>query len=229
MNRADVIRQIGEDRYAAASAAMREHALSPGYRSGEAAQLPEWIDMLPHEIADDIWEAALSSAEKIQLFFSLYDDLPGYGMLMYASHHYDEWSAEDRVAWWSGVRERIVLPHGAPLQTMLVCDFFVGVDSVEDSWNALTHDRALELLARVLPVSGPVPWALKGDLLSFAAGTPELQQPVFEALLGATFGCFGSLETEPARALLDRLTVDPNDPRLPHLVARLAEAPERSD
>jgi hypothetical protein len=218
MDRGSIIQVVGEDRYNAASAELRRLACSADFGLNRAPSAPD----LPHEASDYIWDAPLSADAKIVLFFTIYDDLPSYGMLMYAKHQYADWSATNRAEWWRQVRARLNGPAAAPLTYALWCDWFEDQNTVDDAWQALTADRNDALLRRVLPVSGAVPWEVKHPLLLYGADSLELRDVVIEALLGASFDVFGDVETAEALALLKRLSVSEDDPRYQQLVARLA-------
>jgi hypothetical protein len=217
VNKATIIEAVGDKRYNAASSELRGLAASPGFGSRHA---PQGSD-LPHELSDYIWDAELSPTDKIALFFEIYDDLPSYGMLMYAKHHYAEWSLAERAQWWRAFRERLQGSAAAPLSYSLWCDFFEDESTAEDAWHTLTAAAEQSLLRELLMVSGPVPWAVKCELLFKCAEAPALHQSVFEALLGAAFDYFGKVDEARAIELLERLQVR-EDPRYEQLVKRLA-------
>lgn len=217
MNKATIIQTVGDERYKAASSEFRQLAASPDFGSRDAIQGPD----LPHELSDYIWDAELPPADKIALFFEIYDDLPSYGMLMYAKHHYGEWSMSERAQWWRAFRERLQGPVAAALLYSLWCDFFEDEGTAGEAWQALTSDAEDWLMRELLPVSGPVPWSLKADCLSKCAETPAFHRAVLEALLGAAFDYFGKIDVRGALELLGRLQVR-EDPRFEQLVRHLS-------
>ena len=69
-------------------------------------------------------------------------------------------------------------------------------------------------VARVLKVSGPVPWTAKYPGYRAAAGVPELHDALFHALLSGYHDIYGSLEPAAALSLLRGLTLPPGtEPR----------------
>jgi len=176
MTRSELIDLVGRERYLAACAAARADAARPDYGRGAGADVA-----LPHEIEEHIWWEPEPWREKIALLFALYDEMPSYGHLMYAEHHYREFGAEDRAAWWQAVRARLGSEDAAlrqPLQYALWCGFFEDAELVGKAWAALTGpDAAPAVLQAALRASGPVPWPLKAALyerlLPSGPGTPR--------------------------------------------------------
>ena len=75
----DLRRAIGAERF---DAACRERWAADdllGSRDGPGADVP-------HELSDPMWfEGALTAAERIDLLFAVYERMPGYALLMYAT------------------------------------------------------------------------------------------------------------------------------------------------
>jgi hypothetical protein len=134
LDKAAIVQAVGAVSYAEASEHLRELAISSDYGSKSAAQGSN----LPHKVSDYLWDSELRTSEKIALFFDFYDDLPSYGLLMYAKDQYSGWSSEERTQWWTAYRARITAAIAAPLTYALWCDFF------EDSETVLCFQRCWE-------------------------------------------------------------------------------------
>lgn len=211
MTKDDIIDLVGREAYDDASAILRRVQRGPD-------------PMLPHDVSPAIWDAPLPGVEKVALFFEVYDDLPGYAMLMYATGEHPGLDAAARDAWWRACLARIgggddVLRE--PILYSMWCDFFEDPVLVGEAWSRLTSPGDRRVTAAVLPASGPVPWALKAPVYEQAAAHPFFHAALFQGLLGSAVDVFGSIEVEPARRLLARLDV-PQDARgLAELSARL--------
>src|SRR5688572_24210426 len=106
MTKAEIIEIVGKDVFEAASEDLTLEAADPAYGGVlSSPRLP--ASALPHRIADLIWDSRDSWADKIRLLFDVYDEMPGYGHLMYVTHHYERFSASDRLLWWHEVAERL--------------------------------------------------------------------------------------------------------------------------
>jgi hypothetical protein len=221
MDKATIIQSVGKERYEAASLELRGLATRPDFGSKDA---PQGSD-LPHEISDDIWDADLPVPQKLALFFAVYDDLPSYGLLMYAKHHYGEWPESERSIFWHNCRSRLLGPYASPISYALWCDFFEDVDTVEESWGALTAAADERLLKVIFPVSGPVPWALKASVFEQWAATPTLHDAIFLGLAGSVFDYFGKVDEPAARRILLSLSVDEGHEAYQTLKRRLGGSP----
>jgi hypothetical protein len=208
MTKGELVEIVGRERYRRECELARADAARPDYGRdlGEHAVKLE----LPHELEQYIWDEGLGGwPERIALCFAVYDDMPAYGHLMYATHRYPEFGPEDREGWWSAVRARLTGPDAAlrrPLQYALWCDFFEDPDTVEEAWAALAGPGAAPALLRaVLPVSGPVPYALKGLVYERLLGHAAWHEAIFESLLRSAFDVYGDVDKEAARHTLSRL------------------------
>jgi hypothetical protein len=166
---------------------------------------------LPHRIADLIWDGPDSWAEKIRLLFDVYDEMPGYGHLMYVTHHYEHFSASDRSLWWHKVAERLeaaVPAIASPIEYSLWCDFFENPDRVTEAWRHLTQGNPSEgTLRAVLRASGPVPYVMKTRLYEQLITDPKWHEWILESLRASASDVYGDIDQRDARTWLDRLLV----------------------
>src|SRR5207249_3835070 len=81
MTKIEIIQIVGKEVFERACTDLQTASSDPSY--GGVLTTPRLPDSnLPHEIADLIWDGIEPYAEKIALFFEIYDDMPGYGHLM---------------------------------------------------------------------------------------------------------------------------------------------------
>jgi hypothetical protein len=124
MNKQDIIASVGLAEYELAARSLRE----------DSARIDSWkvsngvVSDLPHDIADLIWKSEGSWHDRIALFFSIYDDMPGYGHLMHcAIYGYPNFSESERDFWWEQVCDRLKGEDPAlknPLLYTIWCDYF---------------------------------------------------------------------------------------------------------
>ena len=142
MTKPDIIALVGQSRYDEASLILRKQITGPDPK-------------LPHEVSPAVWESPLAQIEQIALFFELYDDLPSYAMLMYATHVYPDFDERSREFWWRQCLRRV--GDGAyvvrePILYALWCDYFENPAFVEDVWKRVAaHEdpRVVEAILRV--------------------------------------------------------------------------------
>lgn len=223
MTKDEIIAAVGYDAFKREAKRVRADAARPDYgRGGDVSS------ELPHELASLIWNSDLPAAEKIQLFFEIYDEVPSYGLSMYSTHFYREFSVGEKAFWWAGVRERLGSTDAAlrnPLEYSLWCDYFENIETVEEAWQALTSDESDERILRcVIKASGPVPYELKRALYEQLAERLEWQQPIFEALFYSAHDYFGQIDATHARHLLARLQIPEGTPGLMELESKLTAA-----
>ncbi|HET9297918.1 MAG TPA: hypothetical protein VFP18_13590 [Candidatus Binatia bacterium] len=223
MTKDEIIAAVGYDAFKREAKRIRADAARPDYgRGGDVSS------ELPHELASLIWDSDLPAAEKIQLFFEIYDEVPSYGLSMYSTHFYKEFSVGEKALWWAGVRERLGRSDAAlrnPLEYSLWCDYFENTETVEEAWQALTSDASNERILRcVIKASGPVPYELKRALYEQLAERLEWQQPIFEALFYSAHDYFGQIDPTHARHLLARLQIAEGTPGLIELESKLTAA-----
>ena len=216
-----IIQAVGESAFAEACGQARAEAAKPDYGRGES-----WTSDIPHAVADELWSAAVPPEEAVEALFSLYDDLPAYGLLMYTIHQYVEWPAGVRERYWADVRARLGGPDpalAAPLSYCLWCDWFEDSALVVEAWTALTARGATPtVLRRVLAASGPVPYDLKRALYERLVDRPEWHADIFGSLLHSAFDVFGQIDRVDARRWLGRLQLPESTPHLDKLRANLS-------
>lgn len=221
MTKAEIILNVGEAHYWATSRNLVEMARDAAYGSARASSAKAG-PTLPHDIAGLIWDSNQTPGEQISLFFELFDDLPSYGMLMYAKHHWPEWESEERAHWWREFTLRLRGDFHAPLTYSLWCDFFEDSASAAEAWRAVTNHAQVRQLLRVLPVSGPVPWSLKRLHLWRSLLFSELRSAAFDGLVGAAFDVYGQVNKQEARLLAWLLQRSTHDPRFSRLMEHLS-------
>jgi hypothetical protein len=202
MTKAEIIEVVGRDVFEAASENLRLEAADPAYGGVlSSPRLP--ASDLPHRIADLIWDGPDSWAEKIRLLFDVYDEMPGYGHLMYVTHHYEHFSASDRSLWWHKVAERLeaaVPAIASPIEYSLWCDFFENPDRVTEAWRHLTQGNPSEgTLRAVLRASGPVPYVMKTRLYEQLITDPKWHEWILESLRASASDVYGDIDRRDAR------------------------------
>ena len=211
MTKADIIASVGQSRYDEASRILRKQTTGPDPK-------------LPHEVSPAVWDTPLPPIEQIALFFQLYDDLPSYAMLMYATHVYPDFGERSRDLWWSECFKRV--SDGGdevrePILYALWCDYFENPALVEEVWKrACAHDD-VHVVEGILRVSGPVPWPLKAPLYEAAAKDAAWHMPLLEGLAGSAFNAFGDIDPAAARQLLARMHLPADAPGYVELKSRL--------
>ncbi len=221
MNKQALIASVGAERYETAARLLRADSARADYGRGAAASPSD----LPHEITDLIWATDQSSHHRIGLLFAVYDDMPAYGHLMYSVHHYPSFNASDRSYWWDQVRARVVSPDPAirqPLLYCLWCDYFEDPDTVAEAWHAVTArpHRSGALLNAVLPVSGPVPYAMKRSLYRELLRDATFHEAIFRSIQRSVFDIYGEVDARHALRLLSRLSL-PASEEMATLTAQL--------
>jgi hypothetical protein len=172
-----------------------------------------------------IWEADIPWADRLDLFFTIYDDMPCYAHLMYAQSRYLDFGPSDRERWWSEVRVRLGSPDLAlkqPIQYALWCDFFEDSKTVDEAWAELTRpDASHAILKAVLPMSGPVPYALKAPVYERLLSDSNWHGAIFESLLRSAFDVQGKIDKRAARHVLSKLTLPAGHAHVAELRTRL--------
>ena len=85
---------------AAGTGEMRPGSYSPSPRVGV-------IDVA-HELADHLWDMPeVPLSEKVDAALEVYGQMPNYGFIMYATHHYADFDEETKGKWWRGIRESL--------------------------------------------------------------------------------------------------------------------------
>ncbi len=208
MTKSQIIKIIGEDIFKKACTDLQIAASDPNYGSHvSAAQLPD--TNLPHKITDLIWNGDEPLVAKINLLFEIYDVMPAYAHLMYATFHYDSFSTSDRRFWWQMTTDRLATGSCAiaqPIQYSLWCDFFEDPKMVSEAWENLTHPSVPDAaLRRVLKVSGPVPFSKKRALYKRLIEDQKWHKSIVDSLYGSVVDVYGDIDRKDARRWLARL------------------------
>jgi len=194
MGLSDLAELVGVERFERACAMAWATAEDTG--RGRGVSWPGDLEGLPHELSDAV-------EGDLDLAFALYRAMPCYANLMYVGH----WGIGPR--FW--VELRALLDHAdpkpaAPVLYWLWCGPFEAAGAAAvTAWREMAAGAGELRLRRLLGVSGPVPWRLKGPLLESLAATPEWHPVVRQAIEAATAEYFGALDERAARLLLDRL------------------------
>ncbi len=222
----EVVAKVGPQRYREACERAWQTAAGIG-RCGGARSWPGDLQAAPAEFADAWWHGDASLGERLRMALRLYGEMPCYANTVALHGFYREFDAEQRGllwtayrAWLAGADDRLA----DPVAHSLWIDFFEDAATVDEAWREVTRrDTApwQRRIARVLHVSGPVPWALKAPRLHELAGDPHHHHAVFRALVGSAFDHLGDLGPG-AGELLDRLVLADDTPDLAALRAHLA-------
>jgi hypothetical protein len=188
-------------------------------------------DLLPEILGDP----ELEPVERLAVALGLLDLLPIYWITVQLRWFVN--GAKDEAleaAFWAAIREHLAaaVPTEAVLHS-LWSDWFSDIDTTERAFAETLGDDAGRLAdgdealtrraAAVLKVSGPVPWPVKYPVYAVAAEVEALRPAVFNGVLYSFHDVYGSLEIEPALALLDRLELPDDTAHLDDLRAALRE------
>ncbi|WP_110517416.1 hypothetical protein [Herpetosiphon llansteffanensis] len=101
MDKQTIIAQISPEIYAIEAEAARWY----GSQTNNPNGLFYSSDIL-HEIDSLIWDATndLTDSQKLLLMFAIYEDLPGYGLLMLNWSRYQHFDLPTQALFWSEVR-----------------------------------------------------------------------------------------------------------------------------
>ena len=215
MNKQDIINRVGLEKYQSAMRWFREDSARNDYGSNNTRDNSSSIDLtvqdLPHEIEDEIWKSKGSEKDRIFLFFSIYDDIPTYGLLMPANcGRYSHFSESDRALWWTQVCERLKgndLAIQKPLLYGLWCDYFEDPKTVAEVWEVMVYSNHATptLIQTILPYSGPVPYTLKRYLYRELLQDRAFHQAIFHSLISSVTDVYGSIDREDALHTLSQL------------------------
>jgi hypothetical protein len=168
---------------------------------------PDDLGWVPHDLDSLIWDAQLPAAQRLPTALALYRRMPCYWNAVTPYNHLRDLSAAELDAYWAEARALLDGEDDAladPLAYTLWCEWFENQETCADAWERLTDVEAPpRRLHRVLAVSGPVPHALKRDLLWWFTGEgPDGHRAVAEALVHGAFDYYGRLDVPDATALL---------------------------
>jgi hypothetical protein len=148
------------------------------------------------------------ASERCAFLMAWFEQLPAYGVLMYMKHSFAELNETDKATILSSYATWLRAgseAHKAAVSYSLWVDMFEDTQSSSQSWRVLTHPDYRDLLAEILPLSGPVPWPEKRQIYHSAVFTENLQEPLLLALRGCVYDACGKLDPAEALQLLSRL------------------------
>src|SRR5262249_31653584 len=121
---------------------------------------------VPALISSILWTSGASHPVILDLVFSLYEEMPCYGLLMPIAGHFhdlDTLAVEKVIRAFRGYLSEAGDMLARPVQYVLCCDFFEYDELVQRMWDALTAQSVqnVHLALRLMEVSGPVPYPLK--------------------------------------------------------------------
>jgi hypothetical protein len=223
----ELVAKVGVERYREACERARATAAGTGRCGGQRSWAGD-LQAVPPQFADAWWHGEASLRERLETALRLYADMPCYANTVALHTFYGEFGEDERRMLWDAYRAWLSHDDARladPAAHSLWVDFFEDEATVTEAWREVTRrDRAPweRRVARVLQVSGPVPWRVKAGLLEALVAEPRLHHAVFRALAGGAFDPFGDLGPSAA-ALLERLDLPADTPDLPALRARLAQ------
>jgi len=170
--------------------------------------------MIPHEINSDLWDLKINNADKINLFFELYEEMPCYGHLMYLCMAFkNDFNDDEKEIVLLKFKEYLKSDNEhfkTPIGYSLWCDYFEDIEVCELVWKRLllNDESNVNLLKAVLSISGPVPWRLKTDLYSKLLTNSEWHNAIYQSILFSAFDVYGSVDRKEAMLILSRLEID---------------------
>jgi len=213
MTRDKIIEIVGNDNYLAACKLAVQEATRKDFGRGSGGDTTD----VPHEIEALIWDSPISWIERIQLFFSVFDDMPHYGHLMYLSHHFEEFDLQSKTLWWQEVRKRLAgndLAIKNEIKYSLWCDFFEKRERVQESWEQICVLEPDENIIRtVLSCSGPVPFEWKNKIYEKYLSDKDWHPIIFWSLYTSTFDYLGNVNATKAIEILNKLQLPSDLPK----------------
>jgi hypothetical protein len=179
---------------------------------------------VPHDLSYLVWASEGSCGEKLRLLFQLYQDMPCYALLMYLADESKTFDGGCRDLMWAQYARYLTDPAeelAGPIKYSLWCDWFEDPTTVGEAWDQLIEGANGRALRRLLEMSGPVPWALKKDVLKRLAPEPAWQQTVFSSLLYAAFDSYGKIDKVEAGEVLEQLEISKDHEDLDRLKREL--------
>ncbi|WP_378145030.1 hypothetical protein ACFJGV_16215 [Cnuibacter sp. UC19_7] len=180
------------------------------------------------QVAFAVIETALESddlppSERLALGFGLLDVLDVYAVAMYLGFEFagpDPQHESDVGMVWEFCRHVLEHPReSTAVPYWLWVDWFEDARHSEAAFVRLTqgvHDThlvqpGLRRIDRVLRISGPVRWEVKGEVLRHAVRHRQLHPSLLWAVQGAVEDVFGQVDVSEARTLLQRLRLADED------------------
>ena len=211
MNKQTIIAMIGVDSYAAECA--------NAYRAAPTTGLvpnPVYVSDIPHVIDDRIWDGPsdLTNQEKVLLTFSIYEDLPCYGLLYRHWNYYQGFDAATQQRYWAEVGRLLAADNPAwatPLEYALIVDWFEGCRAGEGDaiWAMLLKDANDARLRSLIRGAPTAPWYLKSPLYATRLIDPAWHQDIYDSIAGSYALGYGQIDRVEAHTYLARLILPP--------------------
>lgn len=227
MKKSDIINKIGRNLYYSESALSQLTALVADY--GNINDPPVLIisigvnDLItdlhediyiPGFIEDIVWDSNIPNREKIDLSFSIYDDIPEYGLMQSIAYHFQQFSHSDRIYVLDKIKKRLEENNpilARPIAYALAVDFFEYNLTVEEVWTTLTSgDVSSTVIQTILNNSGPVPWNLKLRLYGQLLSNDQWHPYILRSLRVSTFELLGDIDPRSALQVLHQLKLTEN-------------------
>ncbi|MEL6615995.1 MAG: hypothetical protein AAFQ43_09675 [Bacteroidota bacterium] len=232
----EIIERVGPEAFveaaqrAWAAAATLGYQHAPPSRPDEATRQRDWDTL--YDAASAAMTLDGSGHARVVLAFEIYRRAPSYTVLSRIDDVF--WTslpADGRRAFWDEVRALLSQQDdrlARPVEYMLWCDVFEEPERVEAAWTELTDgDPPPRLLERVLPNTGPVPYALKKPLYDRLLSDPGWHPLIYRSLLHSAFDVYGKVDVDQALSLLDHLDLPSH--QMEHRGALLERLRSRKD
>jgi hypothetical protein len=181
----DAVALVGRERYDAACAAARRDVW------------PKELEMVPHDL-QDLWDDA--DGDRLGVALRILREMPCYANTMAL-----KWNANeiDRERLWSAYRDALDGDDEPLVKTVsysLWVDFFEDQTTVSEAFNAMIDGAPDTRIARILEISGPVPWHLKAPWFGWLG--KRWRKPVAAATESARAEYYGQVDEADAKRFL---------------------------
>lgn len=152
MTYAQAVELVGAERYAAACDAARRDAW------------PKDLELVPHDLQDVWYDHDAPLGDRLDLALRILREMPCYANTMALKWHVADLEPADRERLYAAFRDALDDGDERLADTVaysLWVDFFEDQTTVTAAWDALILGAPDGRIARLLSISGPVPWALK--------------------------------------------------------------------
>ena len=214
---------IGIARFEEACREALADSVRPDYGRGSA----NFDSDVPLDLFELIWLSDDTVQHKLDLVFQLYQEMPCYSFIQSISLNFEDLSQGDRQYFWTWIRSMLASEHLSypnPVAYGVWCNFFENAERVEEAWRQLTHARTSDrILAKVLEISGPVPFRLKSELYERLLPQASFHIRIFRSLLHSAFDYYGDLDNEKGRKFLSELQLEPMPENYDRLLKKLGD------
>ncbi len=219
INKQWIIEQISPEIYAIEA----EDARWYGSQTNNPHGLGYSSDTL-HEIDSLIWDTAneLTDSEKLLLMFAIYEDLPGYVLLMLNWSRYQHFAPPTQALFWAEVRRILAQGDSAwagPLEYHLALDWFELCNNCDAIWHHLAHNANIALLTSLLRSSATVAWHLKVPLYAQLIADVGWHEAIYASLHASYYTLYGQIDKHEALGYLQQLVVADPDQALATLIS----------